>query len=121
VVSEDRREFLIVLSDARTETTLHELRSRFAVTHAASPRVVVVNADREEAATLRSLPGVTGVFDRNVPGDVLESLDESEALFVAAWESRQEGREKVRPGEGLPWDASGFEPPDRPVNGSEGT
>lgn len=120
-MAEDRREFLIMLSDARTETTLRELRSRAAVLHAASPRVVVVNANLEEAATLRSLPGVTGVFDRNVPSDVLESLEEGEALFVAAWESRQEGREKVRPGEGLPWDASGFEPPDRPVTGSEGT
>jgi hypothetical protein len=38
-----------------------------------------------------------------------EELDEQEALFVAAWTNGMTGPEKQRRGEGLPWDAPGFE------------
>lgn len=43
----------------------------------------------------------------------LDDLDEGARLFVAAWRERPLSKPD-RVGEGLSWDAPGFEPPDRP-------
>jgi hypothetical protein len=43
---------------------------------------------------------------------ILKGLDDNEMLFVRAWEKRLTGQKTERRGEGLSWDADGFEPPD---------
>ena len=45
---------------------------------------------------------------------VLDELDEGAQLFVRAWRERPLSKPDRR-GEGLSWDAPGFEPPDRPA------
>jgi hypothetical protein len=58
------------------------------------------------------VPGVAAVTVGAVAQEVIADLDETEALFIRAWASRRGGLERPRPGEGLDWDAGGFEPPD---------
>jgi hypothetical protein len=45
---------------------------------------------------------------------VVEELDDAARLFLEAWLERPVEKSE-RPGEGLPWDAPGFEPPGPPT------
>lgn len=109
-----QQELLVVLERERASTTLDELRARERVVHVASPRIVVIATDAEADDVARGLTGVEGVFRETIPPDVMDSLDEGETLFTNAWLSRQQEVSKPRLGEGLDWDAPGFEPPDPP-------
>ena len=66
------------------------------------PRLYVVECE--------ALPGGFAAVGRDdeIPSD----LSEGERLFAAGWQ--QSKRPKTRRGEGLSWDAPGFEPPDDP-------
>jgi hypothetical protein len=76
------------------------------------PRIGVVEVDDDAVAGLRRAAGVLGIGDPDLPDDVRAGLTETERLFADAWAA---GREpKTRPGEGLAWDAPGFQPPDLP-------
>lgn len=46
---------------------------------------------------------------------VVEELDDAARLFLTAWLERPVEK-RDRPGEGLPWDAPGFEPPGPPTS-----
>jgi hypothetical protein len=119
-VSGDSRDVLIVISDDRAAEEFKQLSAGYRVSQVASPRVVVVEGSPGALAGLRSIPGVTVVTGSDTPPGLTEGLDEGEALFVAAWLSRsKEGPPKQRPGEGLPWDAPGFLPPDPPATEPE--
>jgi hypothetical protein len=73
------------------------------------PRLAVVEADDAAGAALRSVPEVMGVGEPDLPDDVRAELTDTERLFADAWVL---GRQpKTRPGDGLAWDAPGFEPP----------
>jgi len=115
-----RRELLVIISGERAEESFKQVSASYKVRHVASPRVVVVEGAENELAKLRAISGVTVVASGDVPPGVMGKLDEGEALFVAAWLSRiKEGSSKQRLGEGLSWDAPGFEPPDLPADDSE--
>jgi hypothetical protein len=73
------------------------------------PRLVIVAADEEALRGLESNPKVRAVFTGDVPQETLERLDEPERLFAGGWNERR--RPKQRPGDGLPWDAPGFDAP----------
>jgi hypothetical protein len=73
------------------------------------PRFAIVVAGDEELRALQRSPHVTAVFTDDVPPDALERLDPVSRAFAAGWNERQ--RLKERPGEGLPWDAPGFQAP----------
>jgi hypothetical protein len=91
---------------------------RWEVTARVDPDVLVVRADVDDLEELAPharlamgrLPdgAVEAVGDEHA----LEELDEGARLFVRAWMHRP-SRKAERRGEGLPWDAPGFEPPDR--------
>jgi hypothetical protein len=115
-----RRELLVVLRGEQAEESLKQLSAKHNVQHVISPRVIVIEGAQNELAGLRAVPGVLAATAGELPPAVLEGLDESEALFVAAWSSRtKEGTSKQRPGEGLAWDAPGFVPPDPPAGDTE--
>ena len=115
-VSGDRPELLVILGGERAAEALNQLRNSYRVTQSASPRVVVIEAGPGEAGRLRAIPGVKVVTAGELPSEGMEGLDDGEALFVEAWVSRiNELPLKQRPGEGLPWDAPGFIPPDPPA------
>jgi hypothetical protein len=112
---EDGGEFLLILDSVTAAEAQEQLHRTHRVTQVGSPRVVVVAVSPEETPPSPSTPGVVTVSSGSLPPDIFEELDEQEALFVAAWASRMTGPEKQRRGEGLPWDAPGFEPPDAPT------
>lgn len=112
---DDGGEFLVILDPQGAAEAQDRLRSGHRVTQVGSPRVVVVAVSPEETPPSPSTPGVVAVSSGAPPPDVLEELDDQETLFVRAWTSRMTGPQKQRRGEGLPWDAPGFEPPDSPA------
>ncbi len=76
------------------------------------PRLAIVESDEDARAALRTAPGVLAVGEPDLPDDVRARLTDTERLFVDAWVV---GRQpKTRRGEGLAWDAPGFQPPDLP-------
>jgi len=111
----DGGELLIILDPVTAAEAQERLRSNHRVTQVGSPRVLVVAVSPEEIPPISSSPGVLAVSSGLPPPGVIEELDEQEVLFVTAWARRMTGPEKQRRGEGLPWDAPGFEPPDSPA------
>lgn len=79
------------------------------------PRLAIVEADPRAQAAIRALPGVRSVTDGPLDEEILRDLTEAERLFAAGWVASRQP--KVRAGDGLPWDAPGFDPPDRPGGG----
>jgi hypothetical protein len=88
---------------------------RFRIVHAVSPTVFVIELPGDtSAAEVAAVPGVAAVSEGAVAPELVAGLDEAEALFVRAWARRLGVPGQPRPGEGLDWDARGFEPPDGP-------
>jgi hypothetical protein len=73
------------------------------------PRLAIVAADAEGVQALERHPEVRSVFRGDVPPDALARLDEPGRLFAAAWNGRRVPKE--RRGDGLSWDAPGFDAP----------
>jgi hypothetical protein len=73
------------------------------------PRLAIVVADDDGIQAMTDSPAVTGVYAGDVPPDVLDGFDQVTRVFAASWNERR--RPKQRRGEGLSWDAPGFEPP----------
>ena len=80
------------------------------IARAACGRLVI--AEAASAHELTEQPAVVAVTDRVLPEGLAAGLTESEAIFATAFAARPE--KPARIGEGLPWDAAGFEPPDAP-------
>jgi|SRR5215208_256885 len=106
------------MDEDRAAAVLPQLRTLVSVTHVVSPRVVLVtNGERDLTSVLSSTPGVRRVYTEDVTAEELESdesfraLSRKEALVARAWLLRQQQHEKHRPGEGIAWDAEGFDPP----------
>lgn len=105
----DLREWMLIFSgDRRSADRVLPYR----VTQKVSARVVIVQAAAKEE--LLGLEGVRAVLEpgETVAEEIRGELTPSEALFVDAYAQR--ARPKVRPGDGLSWDAEGFLPPDPP-------
>ena len=109
----DELELLAILSEERAEATLDVLRARFAVSQVASPQLVILRVRPEQMEQVQAMEGVEQVFAGEIPPEMLDRLDSTETLFAKAWASRQQAETKSRAGDGLDWDAEGFEPPDR--------
>jgi hypothetical protein len=91
-------------------TTIEEALPRGAhVTQRLPPRLAIVLAGEDELRALERNPHVSHVFRSEIANDDLARLDERERLFAAGWNQRREP--KHRRGEGLSWDAAGFDPP----------
>lgn len=102
-------ERLLVL-DQHAGDVLADLGS--AVRHQVSARVAVVVVDDVRAEQLRRHPRVRAMTDTAPEPAVMATLGPDEQLFIGAW--LLESEEAMRPGDGLPWDAPGFDPPDPP-------
>jgi hypothetical protein len=107
-------ETLVVLKQAGSAAALAELRGRFRVRSALPPRIVELEGDADLSA-LQAMPQVEAVLTGEAD-PVPASLNAPESTFVRAWQARRKPAEKQRRGEGLPWDAEGFLPPDPPKN-----
>lgn len=103
----------VVLLSSNDQGAAAVVRQRCRVVSELPPRLLVVEADEQVAQGLRVLPGVDDVIS-GMNNILPNSLNESELLFVQAWQQSRHMDDKSRPGEGLSWDAEGFLPPDHP-------
>ena len=117
-----QREVLILVTPARREAVTQALERFGTVSAIASPRLIVLDHSNGEVEEIRAMEGVLLASDQPVPLPLApqeldsqeQALEEGESLFIAAWNERRSGVPKKRIGDGLPWDAEGFEPPDHP-------
>ena len=97
----------LVILDGSTD--LEALGPAGKVLQAYADRAAIVEASG--AGGLRAVTGVLSVT-RGVPDEtVLAKLDDGSRLFVEAWGEQEVMDKKRRHGEGLDWDAPGFDPP----------
>ncbi len=75
-----------------------------------SPRVCVVAGREDELEGLKMTPG-TYVIHVGTSHEIIEELSPSESLFVRGWMMNKTSQKRRR-GDGLSWDAPGFEAPD---------
>lgn len=113
------REILLVLADAAGEDGLDHLSAHFRVLSTLPPRLAVVEAGEPTLADLRGKPDVRFVATDRVGEEILDDLTADERAFAMGWELRRTAPPKARLGEGLPWDAPGFLPPDPPPGMTE--
>jgi len=100
---------LLILGPETTKA-LSEVARMVSVPQHLPPRLAVAEGTPEQLASLQGMANVTAILEPPVPESVLQQLNSTERLFAEAWtESRRPKKE--RPGDGLPWDAEGFEPP----------
>ena len=118
-----QREVLILVTPAHRDAVTQALQKYGTVSAIASPRLVVLDHRSGDVADIRAMEGVLLASDQAVElplaAPVISSeeqaLDEGESLFIAAWNDRRSGVPKKRIGDGLPWDADGFEAPGPPT------
>jgi len=107
-MAEPERELLVVLNrgaDPSEAVTLAGGR----VTQQLADRIALAVVPASGRDTLAGRSDVLGVYDQDVPDSVRDELDEVDRVFVDAW--RERGRSKQRVGDGLSWDAPGFQAP----------
>jgi len=102
-------EQLIIVTGQVPDEMLHSLHDHYKVTQSISKRVFLVRGQPDPGWSAPE--GVHAFSTADIPDDILSSLDQQEAMFVAAWRLRLQAPAKQRPGEGLNWDAPGFKPP----------
>lgn len=104
-------ECLVLLELPGADDALAQLRAFAVVTHVLAPRLALVRADAEALERIATIRGVGAVHCDAMP--TLEPPPTpAERAFVAAWAMRR--RPKIRRGDGLSWDAPGFDAPDLP-------
>ena len=115
LVAFDDGELLVIMSEGSVDSDSAGLAEGFRIVHAVSRRVFVIESPAgTTSADLAALPGVAALSKGDVAPEIFEGLDETEALFVRAWSRRKEESKTQRRGDGMDWDAGGFEPPDPP-------
>lgn len=98
------QEALVVMEDTTVARTgVDDLRRAGQVTQVLPPRLALVVPGPVDPAAAAGL----SVHTDDRP-DLVDAT-EAERLFVEAWWSRR--ADKRRPGDGLPWDAPGFQAP----------
>ena len=117
--SPQKRDLLVIITGSRADESFERISAAYKVQQVVSHRVLVVEGNSGELAELKQIPGVSVIASGDAAPGVTEKLDEGESLFVTAWISRMKEGPKNRSGDGLNWDAPGFEPPDPPAEGSE--
>lgn len=106
---------LLIFDGIQTEEALIGVARLVNVTQRLPPRLAIVEGGIDQLAAVHGIPSIIAMFEGPVPEAMLRQLNPPERLFAEAWaESRRPKSD--RRGEGLLWDAEGFEPP----NGKEG-
>jgi hypothetical protein len=109
------RPVLVLLPEASAPQHVARLQRAYRVLTMLRPRIVVLQVGEEAVTALRQDPALTGVYEEAVPPEVLAALRPDERLFVEGWVQQQASMDKKRRGDGLSWDAPGFQPPGPPT------
>ncbi len=105
-------EVLVLFKEPPSPRAMTNLKARYRVTSLMPPRLVVLDMQENELPELQRMAGVEAVLT-GPTSSLPASLTEQERLFITGWLQRRHGG-KQRKGEGLPWDAEGYLPPDKP-------
>jgi hypothetical protein len=102
---------LLIVDELQADKVLSHVAEMARVTQRLPPRLAIVEGDPDRLAAIHGIPGIIAMFEGRVTETMLQQLNPTERLFAEAWtESRRPKPDRV--GEGLSWDAEGFEPPD---------
>jgi hypothetical protein len=75
--------------------------------------VLITEIESDSMKSLKAHPGVVGIYEKAVPDEVTEGLDETGRMGVAAWNKRHtasyQQEKKQRKGEGLSWGHPDYE------------
>jgi hypothetical protein len=115
-VTDVPREHLVILELGLADQARAKVEAVAVVTQVLRPRLLLIRADPKAEERVARIAGVVGVYDA-APSQTSSDLSPDERVFIAAWAARRQL--KTRPGEGLPWDAPGFLPPDAPTDRSK--
>ena len=107
-------EALVILSPSAPADVAATVQAQARLTQRLPERLLVVEAGPLGVQRLRELPGVAAVLTSGAD-KMPDGLEPGEVLFVEAWATRQRAGKRDRLGEGLDWDAPGFQPPDPPA------
>jgi hypothetical protein len=105
-------EALVILSTGADPEASKSIGAHARVTQIGSNRVLVVAGDPMNLQQISQVPGVTSVVGASDAIPESLGLNEQERLFVKGWQLSKQP--KTRRGEGLPWDAPGFDAPASP-------
>ena len=114
LVAGEAREVLLVLDADEAAAALEDLASRHRIVGTLPPRVVMAQVDGTALEEMRRDPRIRFVVEDLLPAELIAELTPDEEAFVSAFVLRRTSPPKSRVGEGLPWDAPGFQPPDPP-------
>ena len=106
-------EVLILFAEPPSQRAIVDLKTRYRVKALAPPRLAVLDLQEGQLADLQRMAGIEAVLT-GPSSSVSASLTEPERLFVTGWQQQQQQGDKRRKGDGLPWDAEGYLPPDKP-------
>jgi hypothetical protein len=109
---------LVIVNESHADDVLSQVGQFVKVTQRLPPRLAIVEGEDRQLEAVRTLPGVIAVCEGPVPDSVLQQLHPTERLFADGWTAGRQPK-TARPGEGLPWDAEGFQPPDIPNDRSQ--
>ena len=101
---------LLILPAEQAEKLLASLGKTLTITQRFPPRLVIVEGPSARLAGLKRLPAIVVLAEGPVPQHIRDQLTNHEQLFVDGWMAGRKSK-GMRPGEGLPWDAEGYEPP----------
>jgi hypothetical protein len=104
-------EALVIIDESHADDVLSQIGRIAVATQRLPPRLAIVKGEASQLEAVRNLPGVSAVYTGDVPEPVLQRLSPTEQIFAEAWAIGRRPKTS-RPGDGLPWDAEGFEPPD---------
>jgi hypothetical protein len=112
MVDPSPREALVILDPSAGHGAHEEISRRARVLQSAGTRLLVLDATTTDLERIRAIPEVARVLSAPAALENLPALDAGETLFLQAWQARQRQTKPTRrEGEGLDWDASGFEAP----------
>jgi hypothetical protein len=109
---------LVIMNESHADDVLSQVGQFVKVTQRLPPRLAIVEGEDRQLEAVRTLPGVIAVCEGPVPDSVLQQLHPTERLFADGWAAGRQPK-TARPGEGLQWDAEGFQPPDLPNDRSQ--
>jgi hypothetical protein len=109
-------EFLVVLKPGKSSAAQdirQQIKDEMKIMQSYGPDVFIVKALHKKLQSLTAYPEVIGVYEGQTPEDIVQGLDETGLLGVAAWNERHKpsfrAAKRERIGEGLPWDHPDFD------------
>lgn len=103
---------LLILDESAAAAAMTRVSRLVHITQQLPPRLALVEGGAAAVDQVRTVAGVRAVCTKDINDSLLEELTEPERLFAEAWKLSLKPK-GARVGEGLPWDAEGFQAPDR--------